>query len=204
MFCHTIQVMDFSAAQQAAHASEYADIMMATHSGLAPEAYKAQREHYLTEAKEAQRGCTVHFWRSATRLKRNAALIERERCDTFDRYLHHIVDKDTSQEEFTATIRSLLTDFPKVRGWLEWWLRPAIASMIFPSQSKLDPAVAEQVPSTSNPVEHQHALLHHATGKDHDFLPGIKKLYMHVGERESQYNAIRGEFPQRPSNFRGS
>lgn len=66
--------------------------------------------------------------------------------------------------------------------------------MIFPACSKVNPAVLTQVPSTSNPAEHSHSLLHHAVGTDHDLIPGIKRLFLYVQEIEAQYNAIKSTF----------
>jgi hypothetical protein len=84
--------------------------------------------------------------------------------------------------------------FPKIKWWLNWWQRPTIATMIFPACSIMDPKVATEIPRTTNPVEHQHSLLHYATGTQHDLLTGIKKIYGHVHELELQYNAITGMF----------
>ena len=100
---------------------------------------------------------------------------------------------NSSHQDFDDAINALCSTFPKINGWLSWWLRPAFASMIFPACSFVDPAVAEQVPSTSNPAEHQDSLLHHAVGVDQDLIPGAKKLFLHISEIESQYRAIKGE-----------
>jgi hypothetical protein len=52
--------------------------------------------------------------------------------------------------------------------------------MIFPAKSAVDPEVAAQVPSTSNPIEHTLSLLHLTVGKDQKLLSRIEKIYMHV------------------------
>jgi hypothetical protein len=65
--------------------------------------------------------------------------------------------------------------------------------MIFPAQSIVDPSHAQSVPSTSNPAEHQHSLLHHATCIDQDLIPGIQKLFLHVQEIQAQYEVIQGK-----------
>ncbi|KAJ7893655.1 hypothetical protein B0H14DRAFT_2559638 [Mycena olivaceomarginata] len=63
--------------------------------------------------------------------------------------------------------------------------------MIFPAKSAVDPEVAAKVPSTSNPIEHQHSLLHHAVGKDQELVPGMEKIFLHVREMEKKYLAIK-------------
>lgn len=72
--------------------------------------------------------------------------------------------------------------------------------MIFPAYSSLDPDVAIEVPRTSNAAEHSHSLLHNSVGSDQDLIPGIKKLFLHVKELESQFNSIKGK-PKFPYIF---
>ncbi|KAE9396957.1 hypothetical protein BT96DRAFT_996232 [Gymnopus androsaceus JB14] len=98
--------------------------------------------------------------------------------------------KSTTSEHFASTVNQIQEQFPRIHGWLEWWLRPAISSMIFPSKSSINPKLADKVPSTSNAIESQHFNLHSAMGKDHDALAGVHKLYIYVKQREQQYNAL--------------
>lgn len=114
----------------------------------------------------------------------NGALVPREKKEKFMEMLYIMTAKSTTPELFQTTIDQIKLMFPHIHGWLEWWLRPTIASMIFPAKSSIDPALAEKVPSTSNPIEAQHSNLHSAVGKDHDALTGVHKLYLHVKERE--------------------
>jgi hypothetical protein len=187
--------MDFSEAQRAAHSQEYADIVISTipsFSSLSKKSQDIERERYLLEAQEARLGCNVHFWCSATCLKANGTLIPHDLINTFDNLLRQLQSPDTSHHLFNESVQTLKCTFPHIHGWLNWWLRPTIASMIFPVKSYVNPLLANQVPSTSNAAEHQHSLLHHATGTDQDLLPGIEKIYLHVKELELQYNAIQG------------
>jgi hypothetical protein len=67
--------------------------------------------------------------------------------------------------------------------------------MIFPALSVVNPELADKVPSTTNPIEHQHSLLHHATGTDMDLVQGAENIWLHVRELEKQYDAIKGMIP---------
>lgn len=188
--------MDFSSAQIKAHSEEYADLMMSLTSGfkeLSKETFKAQWQHYLQEANSVQVGCEIHFFRSGKRLMQNSALISHERKDKFMEMLYIMTAKSTTSEHFASTVNQIHEQFPRIHGWLEWWLRPAISSMIFPSKSSINPTLADKVPSTSNAIESQHFNLHSAMGKDHDALAGVHKLYIYVKQREQQYNALMGE-----------
>lgn len=161
---------------------------------LSDTARVAQRAAYLEEASQAQRGCVTHFQRSGTRLKSNNALVPVELVKTFDTLTRIMLSEDTTPSQFDNAVRQLRMHFPRIHGWLEWWLKPTVASMIFPAKTVLDPSVMAEVPNTSNPIEHQHYLLHHATGIDHDLIKGIENIYLHVQEMEAQYKAIASAY----------
>ncbi|KAK7008269.1 hypothetical protein R3P38DRAFT_2551988, partial [Favolaschia claudopus] len=190
-----LNVMDFSGAQRAAHAEEYADAVISTmqpaFSMLDQAAKDVQRELLVQEAQRTQVGCELHFQRSAVRIKKNGALVPLESVDVFDAGIRRMLSKNTSPEDFTNTVNTLKKTFPRIVGWINWWLRPAIASMIFPARSVVDPDLAAQVPSTTNPIEHAHSLLHHATGIDMDMVQGAENIWLHVRELEKQYDAIK-------------
>ncbi|KIM78861.1 hypothetical protein PILCRDRAFT_577491 [Piloderma croceum F 1598] len=190
---YLMNVMDFSASQCSAHAEAYADTLMGlipAFRDLSEEARAAQRASYLVEASQAQQGCVTHFQCSATRVRSNNALVPVDLEGTFETLLAILLSEITTPSRFDNAVRQLRMNFPKIHGWLEWWLKPTVASMIFPAKRVMDSSVAVEVPSTSNAVEHQHQLLHHAVGIDHDCIKGIENLYLHVQEMEAQYNAI--------------
>ncbi len=188
--------MDFSSAQLAAHSHEYATLLMKLLPGarqLSQPAYDAQYAFFLKEANQSQMGCQVHFFRSGTRLKQNGALIPRDLRGHFDDLLHIMVSSSTTLDVFRATVKEIEERFSMIGGWLEWWLRPSIASMIFPICRKVDPEVAKKVPSSSNPIEAQHSHLHSAVGTGHDDVIGVRKLFLYVRDREKHYLAIMGK-----------
>ncbi|KAJ7852710.1 hypothetical protein B0H13DRAFT_1904484 [Mycena leptocephala] len=63
---------------------------------------------------------------------------------------------------------------------------------VFPAKRAMSAELAAKVPSNSNAIEHQHSLLHHAVGNDHDLQPGVEKIYLHVREMEKKHEAIKG------------
>ncbi|KAJ3820274.1 hypothetical protein EV361DRAFT_874259, partial [Lentinula raphanica] len=188
-------VMDFSGAQILAHSQEYANLMMSLTPGvdkLAKEAYNAQHTHYMQAASSSQVGCQVHFFRSAKRLKQNGNLIPKDLQGQFDEILYTMTSSSSSftLENFNKAVETLQELFPQIHGWLEWWLRPRIASMIFPVYQTLDPETAQKVPHTSNPIEGSHSNLHSAMGSGHDAIPGIHKLFKYAKHRQDIYNAV--------------
>jgi hypothetical protein len=187
--------MDFSAAQRAAHAEEYADAIIAITPGfsqLSAEAQKAERKHLVREAEEGEVGCDTYFWRSADRIKKTHSVVPPNLTSTFENSLRELLTPRTTSDRFDEVVRMLKITFPAAKNWFAWWERGPIASMIFPAKSAVDPEVAAKVPSTSNPIEHQHSLLHHAVGKDQELVPGMEKIFLHVREMEKKYLAIKG------------
>jgi hypothetical protein len=187
--------MDFSGAQRGAHAEAYADAIISTiphFSQLSQAAQDAERKQLVLEAEKGELGCQVHFWRSADQVRKTHSLIPPESATIFEKILRELVSPVTTSERFDEALLLLKTTFPAIKHWISWWERRPIASMIFPAKSSVDPDLAAKAPSTTNPIEHQHSLLHHAVGKDQDLVPGIEKLYLHMREMENKYNAIKG------------
>lgn len=187
--------MDFSAAQRAAHAEEYAETMMLlfhAYPKLSPEAHSAQRRTYVEEASAFLQGCEVHFWRSGTRVAKNAALVPLKSRSRFDQLLRELLSPLSTEDQFGSAVHALNAEFPALQNWIAWWLQPLVARMIFPVRKTMSEDDARQLPHTSNPVETQHALLHHAVGKGHDLQTGIKALFLHCVEMEKRYQAVQG------------
>lgn len=191
--------MDFSGAQRSSHAEEYADaviLMRPYFSSLTVDSQKIERAVLVAEAQKAESGCIFHFWQSAKRLAANPALIPTGSADEFLRLCGIITADTSSLDDWKGGVVTIRTSFPRIEGWLSWWLRPTIASMTFPACSQVDREVLAQIPATANAAEQSHSLLHHAVGKDQDLIPGIKNLYLHVKELEKRYDAISGEYSQ--------
>ncbi|KAJ7721712.1 hypothetical protein DFH07DRAFT_946809, partial [Mycena maculata] len=180
--------------------SSYLSITIPSFSILNKPAQDLQRKILVEEAQT-----------TPMRVKKNGQLVPRELVDIFDDSLRRLLSQNTTPVQFDETVTRLKTTFPRIVGWVNWWLRPPIASMIFPARSVVNPDLAAQVPSTSNAIEHQHSLLHHATGTDWDLVPGAENIWLHVRELEKQYEAIqaghfaalplRGHRPPRPPHW---
>ena len=178
-----------------AHTEEYATALKNRMSGwesLSPAAQEVQYKVWMEEASANQVGCETHFFRSGTRLCKDPNLVPPGKKLEFDNLRRRMVSIETTPEQFDELVSTLRLSFKALKGWSNWWLRDVIARLIFPARRTMDPKVASEVPHSSNPVETQHALLHHASGKDHDMHIGIEKSFLHVEELRSQYDAIQG------------
>lgn len=196
--------MDFSQAQRAAHAEEFAATMTSRIVGwnrLSAAARAAEHAARLEEASNFQQGCVTHFQRSAMRLKKDKSIIPAHLADTFEACLHTLLNPGTTLNEYKTTLERMRSTFPSVlHGWINWWDRPKIAAMIFPAcRSERDDDFRHQgeIPQTSNPIETQHSLLHHATGTGYDLIPGIEALVRHVKQLEAQYDSARSKYGDR-------
>ncbi|KAH6891541.1 hypothetical protein BKA70DRAFT_1119941, partial [Coprinopsis sp. MPI-PUGE-AT-0042] len=193
---YLLHVMDFSQAQQNAHAEAYVCARVKyfgdTFKHLSHDVQEAQRIAWRNEALEAQRGCRVHFTRSALRIETTHALVKPEDQSKFRGLTYRLLDTE-DKTRFRESCDELLRSFPAIDAWLRWWLQPKIACMAFRAKSKMAEDIRSMVPKTSNPVEHQHSLLNHAVGTQNDLFEGIEKLFKHVNELEAQHLPFKND-----------
>lgn len=186
--------MDFSTAQRRAFIDEYVALRFESTKGLAQmsaETQQLQRDQFTEEATEFLVGCSVHFQRSVMRLTSNGALVPRDRVPIFERLIRVLLSDTTTLDQFDAAVLELREGFPSVSRWLDWWLQPLNASMIFPVKSTVAPSTRQDVPRTSNPVEAKHSLLHRASGTEKGLISGLEGMLLYVQEIEALYEAIK-------------
>ncbi|KIJ90223.1 hypothetical protein K443DRAFT_126556, partial [Laccaria amethystina LaAM-08-1] len=82
-----------------------------------------------------------------------------------------------SSDEFQRRAQLIIRDFPKLKSWMEWWMRPAHASILFKSERVMDLQIWKSLPATNNAEEAMHWKLYSACGRDHRFLEGMNALY---------------------------
>lgn len=187
--------MDFSAAQHRAFVDEYVKFGLSRIPGISSmssETQRETRERLTAEAEELAVGCYVHWQRSIIRLRQNATLIPRSSLRRFNEIVHLMESDETTSDTFDHLISELRETFPRIYSWIDWWIHPWAASMIFPAKSKVPLSLREQVPRTSNPIEARHSLLHRAVGTGKSLIQGIEGLILSMNEAEASHNAIEG------------
>lgn len=188
--------MDFSLAQRKGHCIAYTNAVVETldqytWSQLGSDLQEQQHKLFVREAEMLEVGCSIHFDRSLRRLRNNGAVVNPDHQSAFDKCIQTMRSKNSTIQEFDNANSELLRQFPRLKNWSTWWTQhPSIASMIFPAKSRVSSELRSELPSTSNPVEHQHSLLNHASGTHHDLLPGASMLQKHVLELEAQHRAV--------------
>ena len=77
--------------------------------------------------------CEVHFKRSLTRVRRNGAIVSSEKEMEFYRKILELLNPELSENSFQAVVKELKSEYPKCKKWLEWYLHPERAKLIFPA-----------------------------------------------------------------------
>jgi len=121
-------------------------------------------------------GCKEHFCSGVTRLSRINGVIPPGSREVFIERALALVSVPT-HDEFIKFAHLIIRDFPETGTWLAWWLRPAHASMLFTSQTLMEPDIWESIPETTNAEEAMHWKLYSAAGRRHPFFEGLNALY---------------------------
>ncbi|KDQ49621.1 hypothetical protein JAAARDRAFT_143236, partial [Jaapia argillacea MUCL 33604] len=143
------------------------------------------------------KGCEVHWKRSLMRIKE---LIEESRLPLFTFLISVLEGRNTEPEQFLQAADQIHTGFPKVKGWLSWWLNPLNGAMIFPAIHSMPAELHSRLPDSTNGGESNHWLLYRACGQKHSLLEGIRRLFLYVREIETLYKNVRSEL-HLPSPF---
>ena len=122
------------------------------------------------------RGCEEHFRAGVTRVARINGAVPPDLKDAFTGRALGLLQASSS-DEFQRRGQLIIRDFPKLKSWMEWWMRPVHASMLFKSERVMDLQIWKSLPATNNAEEAMHWKLYSACGRDHRFLEGMNALY---------------------------
>ncbi|KAJ7580081.1 hypothetical protein C8J56DRAFT_795609 [Mycena floridula] len=193
-----VHCMDFSAAQKKAHATEFAaTVVNRENPFLDYDEHMKECEKLIKAATEYQKGCEFHFSESTTRIRRTIPAVE---LPLFNELVHTLQHSE-KLKEYNQAVKTFIASFPDQKGWLIWWLQENVARTIFAAKRAMAPKLASMIPNTTNPIENQHSLLHHATGTKHGLIEGFEDMYLFVDEIETRYDAIKSG-DMRPGDVR--
>jgi hypothetical protein len=153
-------------------------------------AHVSDRNNYMIRAQALLKGCLVHFRRSVKTVAQSRSLVKVESVARFRSLCEQLVICP-SVAGFRAVEKSLRVEFQAVGGWLDWWLRPAIASKFFDAFKIMDPALDKRLPDTTNPVEALHHSLGSSVGQGHQLLDGMVAVLLWANRFECQSEAIQ-------------
>ena len=135
------------------------------------------------------RGCQEHFRAGVTRLSQISGVIPLEKRDAFIQWAVGLLSVPT-EDKFSLCAKLILRDFPKTASWLNWWIQPAHASMLFEAHWKMDINIWNAIPVTMNAEEAMHWKLYAAAGRNHSLMEGLRSLYAVAAYYERSYQEI--------------
>ena len=162
--------MDFSEAERAGFTSAFVEFWTLRSDNVrSPEELSAAAGKLL-------RGCQEHFRAAITRVSRINGAVPPDMKEAFtDRALALL--HCSSTDDFNLRANLIIRDFPPLKSWMEWWMRPAHARMLFESECQMDIEIWESIPKTTNAEEVMHWKLYSGCGRDHGFMEGMLSLY---------------------------
>lgn len=120
-------------------------------------------------------GCQEHYRQGVTCISRMAGVIPPEKADVFKVRALKLLDLPSS-EEFIHQASLLVRDFPGIKSWMQWWICPSHAAMLFKSERKMDIEAWDSLPDTNNPEEAMNWKFYAGCGQDHAFLEGMRSI----------------------------
>lgn len=162
--------MDFSEAERAGFTSAFIEFWT-----LRPDDARSFEE-LSTAASHLLRGCQEHFRAAVTCVSRINGAVPPEMKEAFIKRALGLL-YCSSSDDFNLRANLIIRDFPPLRSWMEWWMCPAHASMLFESEREMDIEIWESIPKTTNAEEAMHWKLYSGCGPDHGFMEGMFSLY---------------------------
>ncbi|KIK04782.1 hypothetical protein K443DRAFT_4324 [Laccaria amethystina LaAM-08-1] len=185
-----ISIMDFSEAERSGFINGFIQFwtMRVNNTRTAEELAEA--------AKAILCGCEEHFRAAVTRVSRINGAVGPNKVEAFKTRALGLLSV-ASGDEFDKQANLIIQDFPKLKPWMEWWMRPSHATMLFSSQRLMEEHVVESMPNTTNAEEAMHWRFYSATGRDHSFMHGMNSLYKIAMDFERQFDAVNKGIPIR-------
>eukprot|EP00474_Spongospora_subterranea_P006251 CRZ06709.1 hypothetical protein [Spongospora subterranea] len=119
--------------------------------------------------------CT--FLSSAERLNRNYSVVGKHDNGQFMAKFESS-SRSPSLRIFDSAIEELQSENPNATKWFEWWLRDAVARLIFACKSCTDKEFEEMARSDSNPIESMHSTFYQIADRKNSLVYGMSILTM--------------------------
>jgi len=174
--------MDFSEAEHVGFISAFTEFWM-----MHPDDNRTRQELQVA-AEHLLKGRREHFRAGVMHVSRISGAVADGMQEEFTKWALALLDAPNS-EEFIAHAALLVRDFPRLTSWMEWWMRPAHACMLFESKRKMDIDLWNSLPQDNNAEESMHWKLYSACGRDYDFLEGMNSLHAIAVYYESRHTA---------------
>ncbi|KAJ7210149.1 hypothetical protein GGX14DRAFT_363843, partial [Mycena pura] len=177
-------VVDFSDAQRNGFIEAFTDFWreFAPHGRSERDLKKA--------ASELLKGCRQHFDNQITRIAKISRIVGPERHSRFRKLAKELLIQRT-MKDLSACANALILEFPAAKPWVEWWMRPSHASMLFSVASGMARSLWESLPATTNGAESMHHKTYRMIGRRNALFYGMEGLVRIAETFERKYRAAR-------------
>uniref|UniRef100_D8PWE0 PHD-type domain-containing protein n=1 Tax=Schizophyllum commune (strain H4-8 / FGSC 9210) TaxID=578458 RepID=D8PWE0_SCHCM len=180
-------VVDFSEAQRLGFIQAYIAFRANNVNDLDDEFLVKELEG---RAERLLKGCQQHFRAQVTRVSAISGVVSADQREDFKRRAGFLLDVN-SYETFQGLADDLLRDFPNIKPWLEWWMRPVHAQMLFRCDRVMDEGLWEAIPDTTNAQESLHHKMYTALGAGNfSLLDGLRSLLRMAQFFEGQHSHV--------------
>ena len=129
----------------------------------------------LTRARVHVVNCRQHFTAAVDRISKISGIIPIMQRKKFKKQALALL-KEADSHSFQKSARKLVTMYPKIEPWMDWWTRDSHAPMLFFSERLMDSSLWDALPNTTNAEEAMHHCIYASVGRDHSLRPGIHAL----------------------------
>jgi hypothetical protein len=98
------------------------------------------------------KGCKFHYYQSRQRCLANGKFMQSDQRAEF-RELTTLLQTTEDRAEFDRTVPRIRQIAPGARDWLEWWINPIHAALIFPVFMPMPANIQKETPDTNNNAE---------------------------------------------------
>ncbi|KAJ7137255.1 hypothetical protein C8R46DRAFT_969648, partial [Mycena filopes] len=164
-------VVDFSDAQRNGYIDAFIDFWLE----FSPH---GRDEKELAQAAAAL-GCRQHFDNQITRVAKISRIVGPERQSVFRKYAKTLL-RQTDMAGLRKCASAFIADFPGAKPWVNWWMCPSHASMLFPVASDMEQELWNSLPETTNAGECMHHRAYQMVGRDNSLFYGLAGLYVTI------------------------
>ena len=168
--------MDFSEAERVGFVNAFVDFWRHDGTTRTVDDLRISAQHLL-------KGCQQHFRAEVTRIKKIGGVIPLGSASKFEKLALGLLKVD-NLKTFQKRSHQLLSSFPEVAPWLEWWLRDTHAPMLFTPYRQMEASLWSSLPATTNAEEAMHWKIYAGIGQDQTLMSGLTSLYAFAGHYE--------------------
>lgn len=180
-------MLDFSEAQRAGFISGFVSFWLERNDNARS---RVELEH---AAAALMKGCLQHFRSQITRVKKIGGVVGPAQRDIFENRVKALLDAE-DRPDLERLAQKLVVTFPKIKSWLDWWLRESHARMLFPSRRTMDPNLSASLPNSTNAEEAMHWKIYAALGKKFSLMKGLYALHDFAAHYQFLAVGVKSEF----------